>query len=47
MPAIKVGFISDLHIDRNVERPPEAYLKALRLIALEKKLNVLVYNTNK
>lgn len=42
MPAIKVGFISDLHIDRNVERPPEAYLKALHLIALEKKLNVLV-----
>ena len=42
MCAIKIGFISDLHIDRNVERPPEDYLKTLRSIVMKKKLNLLV-----
>lgn len=40
--AIKVGFISDLHIDRNVERPPEDYLFMLRSIIREKNLELLV-----
>ena len=39
---MKVGFISDLHIDRNFELPPEAYLNMLIRIIAERDLGMLV-----
>ncbi len=39
---MKIGFISDLHIDRNYERPPQDYLSILRTVAAERKLEMLV-----
>lgn len=39
---IKIGFISDLHIDRNRDRAPAAYLKGLLKVMFEKKLDRLV-----
>ena len=39
---MKVGFISDLHIDRNFERPPQEYLKLLKQVILEKRIDMLV-----
>lgn len=39
---MKVGFISDLHIDRNLETPEEMYLNTLLQVITEKKLDMLV-----
>jgi putative phosphoesterase len=39
---MKVGFISDLHIDRNFEIPAEFYLKTLLDVVAEQHLQVLV-----
>jgi len=39
---MKVGFISDLHIDRNFEMPAEFYLKTLLEVIAEQHLQVLV-----
>lgn len=39
---MKIGFISDLHIDRNFEKSPVEYLKMLQFIASQKKLDMLV-----
>src|SRR5690625_1074017 len=39
---MKVGFISDLHIDRNLELSPNDYLKTLNQTIAEQALNLLV-----
>lgn len=39
---MKVGFISDLHIDRNFELSIPEYLKIILRVILERKLNMLV-----
>lgn len=39
---LKIGFISDLHIDRNHERAPSEYLNRIKQMILEKKLEMLV-----
>lgn len=39
---MKIGFISDLHVDRNVEKSSQDYLNMLKRIILENKLEMLV-----
>lgn len=39
---MRIGFISDLHIDRNMEVAPEQYLKILRQTITEQDLEMLV-----
>lgn len=39
---MKIGFISDLHIDRNHERPPQDYFDTLKSIISEKDLEMLI-----
>ncbi len=39
---MRVGFISDLHIDRNFERPPADYLKRLKQMVSKKDLDMLI-----
>lgn len=39
---MRVGFISDLHVDRNVEVSSIQYLKTLLEISKEQKLGMLV-----
>lgn len=39
---MKIGFISDLHIDRNVDAPPHIYLTHLKQLIKVKKLSMLI-----